>query len=647
MTKKEVVKNNAFVSKLYTMLRDPKLLHLIWWTDSEDENIFALYPDKEFAQALTGYFKHGNVASFVRQLHMYGFHKVSDPNISQLDKDCQQIWEFKHSLGKFKKNDEDSLIHIKRRSTSNYQRNNSQEVDYDLKNQIQGLRLYYGYEEGHGVQYVHPMYQGIPPGMPVPSGIPLGMPMGLPLGLNGQYVQPAANSHPPLIHSQSQQQLHQHPHQMAHHSLPLPPHQHPSIPRHHQSLPHPSQPQAHPAPPHPAQPTSSPQQIPNHQEHTPQFRKVWESSDGHRPRNPSLLYDPLAPIPIKQGQPAPPQPQHHQPPPQQQQSKYLPPHYYPISTSAPSSISGGIRTTPTPQPSNVDKSPYDSTRSSIKLPPPSFVNRASSLKSEIPSSPSSVGNMLKKPSLIPLSNSFHEILRPSLIDLHYGNGSNNNTGTNSNSGNNSIANSNILNKTNVPRDSLTSISSKPPSIFSNKSSIGSFSSFQRTSSFGSISLPPTKASFSVGPHDPIEQTPHRLSQQHNPQEVNVNTSQANITNQIPNLERASSLDHKIYSPPHSLLKLASKSIASPIPRSSTSIPTSTATPTQFNKIYRSMTTSPLSISVPKTIKETDEPKNTMVSITSLLDNSSKLATSPISNSKLEQDDSSPKRRKLS
>ena len=62
------------------MLHDPALSHLIWWTNRNGEqNTFALCPGKEFADCLTQYFKHGNVASFVRQLHMYGFHKVSDP----------------------------------------------------------------------------------------------------------------------------------------------------------------------------------------------------------------------------------------------------------------------------------------------------------------------------------------------------------------------------------------------------------------------------------------------------------------------------------------------------------------------------------------------------------------------------------------
>lgn len=112
------VKKNAFVHKLYGMLNNPKLAHLIWWTGKEDSNTFALYPSKEFADALLDYFKHGNVASFVRQLHMYGFHKILDPLLAYHDKDLP-VWEFRHLLGKFRKNDELLLVYIKRRSSSN------------------------------------------------------------------------------------------------------------------------------------------------------------------------------------------------------------------------------------------------------------------------------------------------------------------------------------------------------------------------------------------------------------------------------------------------------------------------------------------------------------------------------------------------
>lgn len=113
------VKKNAFVHKLYDMLNNKLISHLIWWADTAEANTFLLCPNKEFAEALSSYFKHENVASFVRQLHMYGFHKVSDPTPSG-DKGTA-IWEFRHSLGKFRKDDEASLVFIKRRLQLNSQ----------------------------------------------------------------------------------------------------------------------------------------------------------------------------------------------------------------------------------------------------------------------------------------------------------------------------------------------------------------------------------------------------------------------------------------------------------------------------------------------------------------------------------------------
>ena len=49
--------------------------NLICWTD--DGNSFTIKNQGEFTKTLLPYYyKHSNMASFVRQLNMYGFHKV-------------------------------------------------------------------------------------------------------------------------------------------------------------------------------------------------------------------------------------------------------------------------------------------------------------------------------------------------------------------------------------------------------------------------------------------------------------------------------------------------------------------------------------------------------------------------------------------
>lgn len=130
---KQHKKVSAFVSKLYSMLHDEKLDKLIWWsrTDQDDYSTFAFLPGTEFATCLTTYFKHGNVASFVRQLHMYGFHKICENNNTLNDQTNHSIWEFKHINGKFKKNDKDNLSLIKRRANSRRNSGNDQYVSSD------------------------------------------------------------------------------------------------------------------------------------------------------------------------------------------------------------------------------------------------------------------------------------------------------------------------------------------------------------------------------------------------------------------------------------------------------------------------------------------------------------------------------------
>lgn len=111
----------AFIHKLYNMLEDSSISHLISWTPSNES--FVITPGEEFSKVLSQYFKHTNVSSFVRQLNMYGFHKVNDTFNSS---DYNQ-WEFKHGGGAFKRGDVESLRAIKRRaSRQSMQRDNLQ-----------------------------------------------------------------------------------------------------------------------------------------------------------------------------------------------------------------------------------------------------------------------------------------------------------------------------------------------------------------------------------------------------------------------------------------------------------------------------------------------------------------------------------------
>ncbi|KAK9236895.1 HSF-type DNA-binding-domain-containing protein [Lipomyces kononenkoae] len=108
------VNQSAFIHKLYNMLEDTSIQHLISWTPTNDS--FFVLPNEEFSRVLSQYFKHTNVSSFVRQLNMYGFHKVNDVFHAGSTTDSGQ-WEFKHGDGIFKRGDVESLRGIKRRAS--------------------------------------------------------------------------------------------------------------------------------------------------------------------------------------------------------------------------------------------------------------------------------------------------------------------------------------------------------------------------------------------------------------------------------------------------------------------------------------------------------------------------------------------------
>ncbi|XP_040576048.1 heat shock factor protein 4 [Lepeophtheirus salmonis] len=86
----------AFLAKLWKMVDDPSTNHLIDWSD--EGNSFIIHNQADFAQKmLPYYYKHSNLASFVRQLNMYGFHKVLGIDSGGLKSERADQMEFAHS----------------------------------------------------------------------------------------------------------------------------------------------------------------------------------------------------------------------------------------------------------------------------------------------------------------------------------------------------------------------------------------------------------------------------------------------------------------------------------------------------------------------------------------------------------------------
>ncbi|KAA1118883.1 hypothetical protein PGT21_009300 [Puccinia graminis f. sp. tritici] len=103
----------AFVYKVYNMLLDPSFQHLISFNPNGQS--FTVSNVQDFSKTvLPKHFKHNNFSSFVRQLNMYGFHKVNKTPRGQRGNDNSAAWEFVHP--KFHRGRPDLLEQIRRKT---------------------------------------------------------------------------------------------------------------------------------------------------------------------------------------------------------------------------------------------------------------------------------------------------------------------------------------------------------------------------------------------------------------------------------------------------------------------------------------------------------------------------------------------------
>ncbi|XP_015039637.1 heat shock factor protein isoform X1 [Drosophila pseudoobscura] len=105
----------AFLAKLWRLVDDTETNHLIFWT--KDGHSFVIQNQAQFARELLPLnYKHNNMASFIRQLNMYGFHKITSIENGGLRFDRDEI-EFSHPF--FKRNSAYLLDQIKRKISNN------------------------------------------------------------------------------------------------------------------------------------------------------------------------------------------------------------------------------------------------------------------------------------------------------------------------------------------------------------------------------------------------------------------------------------------------------------------------------------------------------------------------------------------------
>lgn len=113
----------AFVMKIWSMVNDPANHEYIRWNDNG--KTFQVFHREEFMKLiLPKYFKHNNFTSFVRQLNMYGWHKVQDISNGTLQRDDKndEIWVFENPY--FIRGREDLLNKIVRNKSMSHEPEN-------------------------------------------------------------------------------------------------------------------------------------------------------------------------------------------------------------------------------------------------------------------------------------------------------------------------------------------------------------------------------------------------------------------------------------------------------------------------------------------------------------------------------------------
>uniref|UniRef100_A0A3Q1CPB9 HSF-type DNA-binding domain-containing protein n=1 Tax=Amphiprion ocellaris TaxID=80972 RepID=A0A3Q1CPB9_AMPOC len=105
----------AFLTKLWTLVEDPDTDPLICWSPSGTS--FHVFDQGRFSkEVLPKFFKHNNMASFIRQLNMYGFRKVVHIEQGGLVKPERDDTEFQHPF--FIRGQEHLMENIKRKVTN-------------------------------------------------------------------------------------------------------------------------------------------------------------------------------------------------------------------------------------------------------------------------------------------------------------------------------------------------------------------------------------------------------------------------------------------------------------------------------------------------------------------------------------------------
>ncbi|EIM89636.1 uncharacterized protein STEHIDRAFT_51307, partial [Stereum hirsutum FP-91666 SS1] len=125
-----------FLQKLYELLNDPTNNDLIRWSDNGDS--FFVLDNERFRDVLGRWFKHQKFPSFVRQLNMYGFHKIPHLQHGTLKSDSEtELWNFEHP--NFLRGQPDLLCLIQRKKQANQGANAPNTQILDINSIMNGI----------------------------------------------------------------------------------------------------------------------------------------------------------------------------------------------------------------------------------------------------------------------------------------------------------------------------------------------------------------------------------------------------------------------------------------------------------------------------------------------------------------------------
>ncbi|XP_044016006.1 heat shock factor protein isoform X2 [Aphidius gifuensis] len=142
----------AFLGKLWKLVEDPETDDLICWSIN-GRSFFIRNPSQFARDLLPHYYKHNNMASFVRQLNMYGFHKKVSVELGGLKCDRDEM-EFAHQY--FIKDHPYLLEHIKRKIASSKIQDSHPPIKTEAMNKVLAeVRTMRGKQENLDSKLVH------------------------------------------------------------------------------------------------------------------------------------------------------------------------------------------------------------------------------------------------------------------------------------------------------------------------------------------------------------------------------------------------------------------------------------------------------------------------------------------------------------